>query len=182
MKNPFPINMLTEIFTSRTRINLFLKLFLNPGVSCYLRELAREFHLSPNALKEELDNLSQAGYLDKEQRGQSIFYKANTNHPLFPEINSIVKKHYGIDKIVEQILNDLGKVDAIYALDDYAEGRDSGLIDMLIVGDVAMDVIQGLRPSLEKEIKRKIRIMVMGAREFAESRDMLLKRPNWRIL
>jgi hypothetical protein len=45
-----------------------------------------------------------------------------------------------------------------------------------------MDVIQKLRPSLEKEIKRKIRIMVMNAQEFAESREMLLKRPNWRIL
>jgi DNA-binding transcriptional ArsR family regulator len=174
--------MLTELFTSRTRINLFLKLFLNPEVSCYLRELAREFNLSPNALKEELDNLSQRGYLDKQQRGQSIFYKANTSHPFFPEISSIVKKHYGIDKIVEQILNDIGNVNAIYALDDYAEGRDSGLIDILIVGDVKMDVIQKLRPSLEKEIKRKIRIMVMNAQEFAESREMLLKRPNWRIL
>jgi hypothetical protein len=45
-----------------------------------------------------------------------------------------------------------------------------------------MDKSQALRPSLENEIKRKIRIMVMSAREFAESRDMLLKRPNWRIL
>jgi len=40
-------------------------------------------------------------------------------------------------------------------LDDYAEGRDSGLIDVLIVGDVDMDKIQGLRSSLEKEIKRR---------------------------
>ena len=93
-----------------------------------------------------------------------------------------MKKYYGIDKIVEQILNDLGKVDAIYALDDYAEGRDTGLIDVLIVGDVDMDVIQGLRPSLENEIKRKLRIMVMSTKEFAESRDMILKRSNWRIL
>ena len=174
--------MLTELFSSKTRINLFLKLFLNPGISCYLRELAREFHLTPNALKEELDNLSNAGYLAKEQRGQSVFYQANTGHPFFPEINSIVKKYYGIDKIIEQILNDLGKVDAIYALDDYAEGRDSGLIDVLIVGDVHMDKIQSLRPSLEKEIKRKIRVMTMSIQEFDESRDMLLKRPNWRIL
>ena len=174
--------MLTQLFTSRTRINLLLKLFLNPEISCYLRELAREFKLTPNALKEELDNLSRAGYLGKEQRGQSIFYKANTKHPFFPEINSIVKKYYGIDKIVEHILNDLGKVEAIYALDDYAEGRDSGLIDVLIVGDVDMDKIQALRPNLEKEIKRKIRVMVMTAHEFEESRDMILKRPNWRIL
>ena len=96
--------MLTELFTSRTRIHLFLKLFLNPQISCYLRELAREFNLTPNALKEELDNLSRAGYLLKEQRGQYIFYQANTDHPFFPEISSIIKKYYGIDKIVEHVL------------------------------------------------------------------------------
>lgn len=174
--------MLTELFTSRTRINLLLKLFLNPEVSSYLRELAREFNLTPNALKEELDNLSATGYLEKEQRGNSIYYKANTKHPIFPEIHSIVKKHFGIDKILDRILNDLGKVDAVYALDDYANGRDSGLIDLLIVGTVDMDKIQGMKRSAEMEIKRKIRLMVMTAQEFAESREMILKRPNWRIL
>ena len=174
--------MLTELFTSRTRINLLLKLFLNPEVSSYLRELAREFNLTPNALKEELDNLSTTGYLEKEQRGNSIYYKANTKHPIFPEIHSIVKKHFGIDKILERILNDLGRVDAVYALDDYATGRDSGLIDLLIVGTVDMDKIQGMKRSAELEIKRKIRLMVMTALEFAESREMILKRPNWRIL
>lgn len=174
--------MLAELFSSKTRINLLLKLFLNPEISCYLRELAREFGLAPNALKEELDNLSKAGYLDKEQRGNSIFYQANKRHPFFPEISSIVKKYYGIDKILEHILNDLGKIDAVYALDDYAMGRDSGLIDVLIVGDVNLEKVQRLRPNLEKEIRRKIRVMIMGAREFDESRDMLLKRPNWRIL
>ncbi len=174
--------MLTELFTSRTRINLLLKLFLNPEVSSYLRELAREFNLTPNALKEELDNLSATGYLEKEQRGNSIYYKANTRHPIFPEIHSIVKKHFGIDKILDRILNDLGKVDAVYALDDYATGRDSGLIDLLIVGVVDMDRIQGMKHSAEMEIKRKIRLMVMTAQEFTESREMIMKRPNWRML
>ena len=65
--------MLTELFTSRTRIHLFLKLFLNPQISCYLRELAREFNLTPNALKEELDNLSRAGYL-KKNNGDNTFF------------------------------------------------------------------------------------------------------------
>ena len=135
-----------------------------------------------NALKEELDSLSSAGYLEKELKGQSIFYRANKTHPFFPEIHSIVKKYFGIDKIIEQILSDLGKVESVYALDDYALGQDSGLIDVLIVGDVDMEKIQGLRHTVEQEIKRKIRIMVMSVQEFTESRDMLLKRPNWRIL
>ena len=95
--------MLTELFTSRTRIHLFLKLFLNPQISCYLRELAREFNLTPNALKEELDNLSRAGYLLKEQRGQYIFYQANTDHPFFPEISSIINPDFPLEDLSVQV-------------------------------------------------------------------------------
>ncbi len=45
-----------------------------------------------------------------------------------------------------------------------------------------MDKIQALRPNLEKEIKRKIRVLVMSDQEFEETRGMILKRPNGRIL
>lgn len=75
--------MLKELFTSKTRIKLLLKLFLNPDVSSYLRELAAEFDVSPNAMKEELDGLSEAGYLNKKKEGRYIFYNANSTHPFF---------------------------------------------------------------------------------------------------
>ncbi len=174
--------MLSQLFTSRTRIKLLLKLFLNPKVSCYLRELATEFGTGPNAIKEELDSLSKAGYLDKEQQGRSIYYKANTGHPFFPEINSIVRKYLGIDRIVEQVCTGVGDVQAVYLLDDYAQGRDSGLIDVLVVGDVDGSKIERLRPTVEQKINRKIRVMVVDADEFERSGDIFMSRPNWRII
>ena len=76
--------MLSELFTSKTRIKVLLKLFLNPNVSSYLRELSSEFKLSPNALKTELDNLSEAGYLTRTQSGRNVFFQANKKHPFFP--------------------------------------------------------------------------------------------------
>ena len=174
--------MLTELFTSRTRIKLFLKLFLNPGVSCYLRELAKEFGAAPNAIKGELDSLSQAGYLEKEQQGRSHYYQANTKHPFFPEIHSIVRKYLGIDRIIEQVLTGVGQVEAVYILDDYALGKDSGLIDVLVVGEVNKTKIDGMRPAVEKKINRKIRVMVVGLAEFESCRDMFMKRPHWKLI
>ena len=174
--------MLTELFTSRTRIKLFLKLFLNPGVSCYLRELAKEFGVAPNAIKEELDSLSQAGYLEKEQQGRSYYYQANTRHPFFPEIHSIVRKYLGIDRIIEQVLSGVGRVEAVYILDDYALGKDSGLIDVLVVGDVNKAKIDGLRPAVEKKINRKIRVMVVDGDEFEAGRDIFMNRPHWKLI
>lgn len=175
--------MLKELFTSKTRIKLLLKLFLNPGVSSYLRELAAEFDVSPNAMKEELDGLSEAGYLNKKKEGRYIYYNANSSHPFFPEISSIVRKYIGIDQILEYILSTIGDVDSVYILDDYARGVDSGIIDVLIIGDdTDSDRIVDLRNKAEEAIKRKIRLMILDTDEFDTTKDIYLKRPNWKVV
>ncbi|ACS81670.1 winged helix-turn-helix domain-containing protein [Maridesulfovibrio salexigens] len=175
--------MLKELFTSKTRIKLLLKLFLNPDVSSYLRELAAEFDVSPNAMKEELDGLSEAGYLNKKKEGRYIYYNANSSHPFFPEISSIVRKYIGIDQILEYILSTIGDVDSVYILDDYAKGIDSGIIDVLIIGDdTNSDRIGDLRTKAEDAIKRKIRLMVLNTQEFDNTSDIYLRRPNWKVV
>jgi DNA-binding transcriptional ArsR family regulator len=174
--------MLAQLFTSKTRIKLLLKLFLNPGVSCYLRELASEFALSPTAIKEELDSLSSAGYLTRRQNGRSIYFRANTKHPFFPEIHSIVKKTLGIDKLLDDVVASLGQVAAVYILDDYAQGKDTGIIDLLVVGEVNRARLEELAVITERKINRKIRTLALSSQEFESSRDIYLKRPNWKVL
>jgi len=174
--------MLAQLFTSKTRIKLLLKLFLNPEVSCYLRELASEFALSPTAIKEELDSLSSAGYLTRKQNGRSVYFRANTKHPFFPEIHSIVKKTLGIDKLLDDVVASLGQVEAVYILDDYAQGKDTGIIDLLVVGEVNRARLEELTVITERKINRKIRTLALSSREFEGSRDIYLKRPNWKVL
>lgn len=174
--------MLAELFTSKTRIKVLLKLFLNPNVSSYLRELSSEFGLSPNALKTELDSLSEAGYLTRRQSGRSVFFQANKKHPFFPEISSIVRKSLGIDRLIDEVMHSLGKVDAVYILDDYAQGRDSGLIDVLVVGDVDKVRLDELRRIGESKVGRKVRVMDLTPEEFARSEAVFMKRPHWKVV
>lgn len=174
--------MLTELFTSKTRIKLLLKLFLNPKVSCYLRELSSEFKVSPNSIKSELDSLSEAGYLKKEANGRSVYFRANMDHPFFPEINSIVRKSLGIDKLVEEVMASLGAVDSVYILDDYAQGKDSGLIDVLVVGWIDKSRLDELRGIVENKINRKVRVMDMTPEDFESNSSIFLSRPNWKVV
>ncbi len=174
--------MLTQLFTSKTRIKLLLKLFLNPEVSCYLRELSKEFALSPNALKEELDNLSQAGYLERSQSGRSVYFRANTKHPFFPEINSIVRKSLGIDKLLDEVIAHLGRVEEVYILDDYALGKDSGLIDVLLVGEVDREKLENLRRICEGKINRTVRVLAVTGEDYRRNQDMFMARPHWRVV
>lgn len=174
--------MLTQLFTSKTRIKLLLKLFLNPGVSCYLRELSKEFALSPNALKDELDSLSLAGYLERNQSGRNVFFRANTKHPFFPEINSIVRKSLGIDKLIDEVVTSLGRVEAVYILDDYALGKDTGLIDVLIVGNVDRARLDELAHITERKISRTVRVLAVTAEYFHKNRSIFITRPHWRVV
>ena len=174
--------MLSELFTSKTRIKVLLKLFLNPNVSSYLRELSSEFKLSPNALKTELDNLSEAGYLTRTQSGRNVFFQANKKHPFFPEISSIVRKSLGIDRLIDEVAKSLGKVDAVYILDDYAQGRDSGLIDVLVVGEVDKVRLDELRRIGESKVGRKVRVMDVTPEEFVRSHDVFMNRPHWKVV
>ncbi|MBW1951435.1 MAG: winged helix-turn-helix transcriptional regulator, partial [Deltaproteobacteria bacterium] len=129
-------NLFDGIISSKTRIKLLMRFFFNPETRSYLRELASEFGVSTNSVREELNQLSKTNLLKSEKNGRQIYYMANTEHPLFPELKSMVGKVMGIDRVVEGIVNRLGDLERAYLMDDYAEGKDSGIIDLLLVGDV----------------------------------------------
>ena len=67
----------------------------------------------------------------------------------------------GIEDIVNNILNKIGKIKKIILLGDYAKGIDSGTIEVLIVGkNISEDYLNNIQPKIEKEINRKINFMI----------------------
>ena len=153
--------MLESIITSKTRLNLLVKFFVNIANSGYLNALASEFGESTNSVRKELNNLTSAGYLVRKDINNKVIYSANKEHPLFEVLQSIVRKHLGIEDIVTRILENIGDIDKIILLGDYSRGVDSGTIEVLIVGKsinkAYLDVIQ---PKIEHKIKRKINFMI----------------------
>ena len=153
--------MLESLITSKTRIILLIKFFLNIANKGYLNSLANEFGESTNSVRKELNNLSSAGYLEKHSENNKVIYKANASHPLFKIIQNIVHKHLGIEEILESVYNRIGDVKKIMILGDYAKGIDSGLIEILIVGEeINKDYLDLITPKIEKKIKRKISFFV----------------------
>ena len=128
--------MLDSLITAKTRIKLLLKFFSNQHSTSYLRSLAEEFGESTNSVRLELNKLSDAGYLNSRENGRTVEFKANTKHPLFPELKSLVHKYLGLDKIVDKVIKKLGTVYKAFVTGDYASGKDSGIIDLVIVGEI----------------------------------------------
>ena len=156
--------MLDSLITSKTRLRLLIKFFLNIANKGYLNGLANEFGESTNSVRKELNNLSSAGYLEKYSENNKVVYKANASHPLFKIIQKIVKKHLGIEEILETVLKRMGEVKKIMILGDYAEGIDSGHIEILIVGDkIREDYLKEITPKIEKKINRKVSFFVSNS-------------------
>ena len=67
----------------------------------------------------------------------------------------------GIEEILERIYDRIGDVKKIVILGEYAKGIDSGLIEVLIVGNnINRDYLDEISPKIEKKIKRKVSFFV----------------------
>jgi hypothetical protein len=173
--------MIDSLITSKTRIKLLLKFFLNSNSRAYLRNLESEFGESTNAIRLELNKLETAGLLNSELQGNKKLFRANTGHPLFQDIHNILLKTIGLDQIIDRVVTKLGNVDKAYVVGGFARGMDTPVIDLIFVGDdINQEYLVRLATRTEDLIKRKIRYLVFRRDEFENYRitltpkDMLL--------
>lgn len=149
--------MLDNLITSKTRLRLLIKFFISQANKAHLNGLANEFGESTNSIRKELNNLFNAGYLLKSKANNKVEYNVNTDHPLYETMRKVVLKHLGIEDIVEVVLDRMGKVDEIILIGDYAEGIDSGKIEIVLTGkNLNLEYISNLEKKIEKLINRKV--------------------------
>lgn len=170
-------NIFTGIITSRMRIQVLRRLFLNPANRAYLREMAKEFGASPGQLREELGQLSAAEIIKSEKVGRQVFYRANPAHALFPELRSMVRKASGMDYILDSIIRRLGNLERAALIDDYAEGRDTGIVDLALLGDINHVNLADLTKKAEKYVGRKIRTLVFESSDVERFNATIETRP-----
>ncbi len=157
--------MIETLISSKTRIKLLLKFFLNSNTTSYLRSLEGEFGDSSNAIRIELNRLEGAGMLSSEVKGNKKYFKANTTHPLYQEVHNIVRKYVGIDRIVEHVINRLGDVRYVYLTGEFARGVNCDVIDLVFVGDIEQAYLLQLIGKAEELVKRRIRYIIYRDQE-----------------
>ncbi|MEM6522315.1 MAG: ArsR family transcriptional regulator [Bacteroidota bacterium] len=167
--------MIESLITSKTRIKLLLKFFLNPTTTGYLRSLENEFGESTNAIRIELNRLEKANMLISQFQGNKKIFRVNESHPLFKEVNGIVKKYVGINIIIDNIIKKLGDIRQVLLTGDLADGKDADEVDIIIVGDVDERYLARLVTKAEKLIRKKIRCIPITSEEFKPLRQESLK-------
>ena len=139
-----------------------MRFFLNSSERSYLRGLEAEFGESTNAIRLELNRFEAAGLLVSDMEKNRKMYQANQQHPLFDDINSIVKKSMRLDHLVDHVVRKLGNVKRAYITGNTAKGLKDNEINCILVGEnIDENYLKSLINKAEKLIKRTIQCLVL---------------------
>jgi predicted nucleotidyltransferase len=158
--------MIETLISSKTRIKLLMKFFLNSQNTAYLRNLEEEFGESTNAIRLELNKFEKAGLLLSSSLGNKKIFKVNISHLFFKDIQSMIMKVVGLDKIVDYVIKRLGDVEEVYLVGKFARGLESDIIDLVFVGKIDRNYLLELVEKAEKKIKKKVRYVIFSPDEF----------------
>ena len=148
-----------------------MKFFLNSKNTAYLRNLEEEFGESTNGIRLELNKFEKAGFLESHAEGNKKIFKANTEHPLFKEIHSIIRKMTGLEYVVDYIVQRIGDLEKVYLVGKLSKGQDGNIIDLVLVGNKLNKafLIEQIEKA-EKKIDKKIRYVHFTVDEFDMSK------------
>ena len=161
--------MLEHIIPSKARRKILSLFFQNPNESFYLRKIVRDIDEEVNAVKRELDILSDAKLLHKEKRLNKIFYTLNKNYPLYDEFLRIFTKSTLIAGLFYNNLTKIGKIKFIVLSTKFAKqiAIKEDEIYLLIVGIIVVPEVASIVSEAEKQFGREINYTVMTEEELA---------------
>ena len=157
------------LFPNQYRRKVLGLLLMRPEQQIHVRELARVIGAAPGTLKKELDALCEAGLLRAERVGNQVRFCANTAHPVFPELQALIRKTIGLADALRLSLAPLaGRIDAAFVFGSMASGTESAGsdIDLMVVGDAGFAEIVDVTYAAQATLGREINPKVMSASEW----------------
>lgn len=161
--------MLESLITSKTRIKLLIKFFINSNTTAYLRNLSEEFGESTNGIRQELNRFEDAKLLESKIEQNKKIYQANAKHPYFKDMHRLLLKYVGIEEIVYNVVIRLGDLEKGYIINDFAQGNPGNILDLLLVGkNFDYDYLNKLIKKAEENVSFKIRYIAVSPEEVSK--------------
>lgn len=151
-------NLLGPLITSKTRLKLLLRFFVNQDLSGYLQGLSKELDENSNSIRVELNRLEEAGILHSEHEGRRKLYRVNKTHPLTSDLTSMIRKVTGIEDLVDRVVNRIGDdLKQVWISGRLAMGLESNELEVLLVGEGFDSLyIAELMGKVEEKLEKKV--------------------------
>lgn len=164
------MNLLAELLSSRVRAEIFRHLFDGRGEELHMRELERRSGFSIGTIQAELAKLVRLGLLHKRRDGNRLYFRANRDHPVYPEIRGMVTKTVGAVGLLQQTLADCEDVDFAFLFGSVARGEEQAGsdIDLMILGSIGLRTLAGVLAGVAGKVGREINPHVMDVEEYVK--------------
>lgn len=165
--------MLEHLFGSKTRVKLMALFLSDPEKVYFVRELTRLIDTQINAVRREIENLTNIGMLvehdadgaEKRPGLKRKYYGVNPHFPLLEEIQGLMtKSHFLLDRRLDKEILALGPISYLAFLGLFL-GKTSS-VDLFIVGEPDMDRLRGLIYDAERFFGFEIKYTCLTPQEY----------------
>lgn len=160
---------LMDLLFGTTRQRVLAVLLLEPEASFHLRELARQAGTNAGTLARELDKLVATGLVQRQARGNQVAYRAERQHPLYPELSALFRKTHGVAATLREALTPVAaQVRVALLFGSMARGTHTATsdVDVLVVGDIVFGtLVQALYPA-QQALGREVNPVLYTPCEF----------------
>jgi predicted nucleotidyltransferase len=165
------MSLLTVLFP-QVRAEVLRLLFADAGRELHLRDLTRQSGLGLGTVQGELEKLSAADLVTSRRDGNRRYYRANADHPLFPDLQQVVLKTSGLREVLAEALRGVKGIEAAFVFGSLAAGAGKGAsdVDLFVIGDAGLRALAPVLRRATDSLGREINPVTMTAAEFRQRR------------
>jgi len=152
------MGLLAEILSSNIRAEIFRNLFGTEKQSLHLREIGRRTGFAIGTVQQEINKLQRLDIITRIRDGNRIYYKANTDNPLYPEIRNLVFKTNGLADLLKHALSSEMRIKIAFVFGSFArnEEKAGSDVDLMVIGDIGLRKLTGLLMDVSEKFGREI--------------------------
>jgi DNA-binding transcriptional ArsR family regulator len=167
------MHSLATYLLGSTRTAILAALLMHPDDARHVRELARITGVSPGTLHRELMTLTSMGILLRDKVGRQVFYRANRECPIFPELAGLIRKTAGLVDVLREALRPLlRRVEAafVYGSIPAGEAHSRSDVDLMVVGKVTLGEVVKALTRTQAVLQRDVNPTVSSRETFRANR------------
>jgi uncharacterized protein len=165
------MGILAEILSSKIRAGIFRILFgVVPDTELHMREIERRTGFAIGTVQKELKKLQRLDIITRVQDGNRVYYRANTLHPLYPDIRNLVLKTSGLADVIKEALTNEKGIRIAFVFGSLAGQEDKAAsdVDLMVIGSIGLRRLTGLLMEVAGKIGREINPHALTEKEFAK--------------
>lgn len=161
--------LVSSVLFGKTRQAVLALLYGHDKESFYLRQIVRAVSQGQGAVQRELAHLTAAGLLIRTRQGNQVYYQANRNAAIFPELKSLLVKTAGAADVLRAALagfSDRIQIALLYGSLASGKDRANSDIDLLVIGRISFGEIAGSVSGAQEKLRREVNPSVYSPEEF----------------